>query len=163
LFGTCLETNIMGPNPVIGSSIVPQAGIPMQIDFRDVYASVLKDWFNIPTLDIQSMFEHSVTFYNLIGGCNVGLNEDELAKDQALIYPNPSYGNSTIQFTCLNEWVKIDIYDSLGKSVAKVHDGNLSQGKHNIYMELGSLNPGQYIAQIRKESGTITENLVKVK
>lgn len=163
LFGTCLDIDIMGPNPVISDTIVNQAGIPMQIDFRDVYASILKDWFGVSTTDVQALFEHSVTFYPLIGACNVGLKEEELAKDKALIYPNPATYNATIRFTASNEWVKIDVYDLNSKHVAQVYDGNLSQGRHDIPMELRDLSAGHYIVQIQKKSGAINTKLSKMK
>ena len=163
LFGTCLDFQIMGPNPVIGDTVVNQAGVPMQIDFRDVYASVLKDWFGVATTDIQSLFEHTVTFYPLLGACSVGIDEvEELAKDQALIYPNPSAENATVRFVANSEWVKVDVYDLTNKKVAEIYDGNLTQGTHDIKMEVSHLAAGEYVVLIRKDSGTIHTNLVKV-
>lgn len=161
LFGTCLDFSLMGPNPVIGSNIISQEGVPMQIDFRDVYASILKDWFGVPTSEIQPLFEHTVTYYSLLGACSVGLDEEELTIEQALIYPNPSYGNSSIRFVADNEWVKIDVYDIQMKKVATVFDGNLAQGQHDIYMELTDLDTGEYFVQIQKESGLVNTKLLK--
>ena len=56
LFGSCINSGITGPNPYISNIIQEQAGIPMQIDFRNVYASVLKDWFGVPAQDVQAIF-----------------------------------------------------------------------------------------------------------
>ena len=50
-------------NPVISDQIIDQAGIPMVIDFRDVYASILKDWFQVPEEDIQKMFSHQIKYH----------------------------------------------------------------------------------------------------
>jgi uncharacterized protein (DUF1501 family) len=163
LFGSCVDFSLMGANPVIGNSIVNQEGIPMQYDFRDVYASILKDWFGVAPSEIQTLFEHSITYYNLFGACAVGTKEEELIKDKALIYPNPSFGNSTVRFTAQNEWVKIDVYDVNNKIVAAVYDGNLSQGQHDVPMEIRTLSPGNYFVRIQKSSGTITTKLSKVK
>ncbi|MCO4813191.1 MAG: DUF1501 domain-containing protein [Flavobacteriales bacterium] len=164
LFGTCLDFSLMGNNPTIDSTVVNQAGIPMEIDFRDIYASILKDWFGVTTTDIQSLFEHSVTFYPLLGACSVGIDEEEdLAKDKALIYPNPSFGNSTIRFAAHNEWVKIVVFDLTGKQVAEVHDNNLNQGRHDIKMELADLKQGEYIVTIQKPSGNVNCKFLKAK
>ena len=162
LFGTCLDFSLLGPNPIIGNTITSQEGIPMQIDFRDVYASVLRDWFGVPTNEIQPLFEHTVTYYSLLGACSVGLEEEELTKAQALIYPNPSFGNSSIRFVAENEWVKIDIYDLQMKKVASVFDGNLSQGEHDIKMEITDLSTGEYFVQVQKESGMVNSKLLKM-
>lgn len=162
LFGTCLNTQIMGPNPVVSDTVVNQLGIPMQVDFRDVYASVLKDWFGVAATDIQSFFEHPVTYYQLLGACNLGVEEETLSRDRALIYPNPSYADSTIRFNAQNEWVKIDVYDLQGKVVASIMDGTMSQGQHDVFMEISHLQAGQYIVKIQKESGSIEAKLMKV-
>lgn len=162
LFGTCLDFQIMGPNPVIGDTIISQEGVPMQIDFRDVYASILKDWFGVSTTNIQSLFEHSVTFYPLLGACNVGLEEEQLANDQAIIYPNPASADATVRFAALNEWVRIEVYDMNNRKVADVYDGNLNQGRHDIKMEVKHLTAGSYVVLIRKASGTVHSTLIRV-
>ena len=161
MFGTCLEFDIYGPNPVVPDTVVNQAGVPMQIDFRDVYASVLKDWFGVASNEIQALFEHTVTYYPLIGACSVGLEEEELSVEQALIYPNPCSLSSTVRFTAQNEWVKVDVYDLNQRKVVEVYDGNLSQGRHDIKMDIGHLTAGNYLVVIKKESGTVHAKLIK--
>ncbi len=163
LFGSCLSTSILGANPVIDSTITNQMGVPMQIDFRDVYASVLKDWFGVGTTEIQSFFEHTVTYYSLVGGCGVGLVEEtELASDQAIVFPNPAVNNAQLRFIAKSEWVQIDVHDINQRIVAILYDGNLEEGEHNMPMELGYLAAGSYVISIQKESGNAQVKLVKV-
>jgi hypothetical protein len=148
---------------VIGNNVVNQEGIPMQIDFRDVYASVLKDWFGVATADIESLFEHTVSFYPLLGACTVGIEEnEEIAKDQAILFPNPAIEHSTVRFACNAEWVKIEVYDFMNKKVMDIFDGNLGQGRHDIFMNLEELAAGKYVVLIQKESGTVHSSLAKV-
>ncbi len=161
LFGSCLETNIMGSNPTIGSSIVNQAGIPMEFDFRDIYASVLRDWFGVDTTTIQSFFEHTVTFHNVLGACNLSVEEKTLEMDDVLLYPNPCTNSTTFRFRSEDEWVRIDVFDMSGKVVATVLDGNIAPGSHDIYFETRDLQMGEYIVQIRKKSGNIQTKLIK--
>lgn len=164
LFGSCLDINILGPNPTISNTVTNQAGVPMQIDFRDVYASILKDWFGVPSGDVQSLFEHTVTFYSLLSACGgVSLPEEELTKDQALIFPNPAYNTARIRFVSEAEWVKVDIYDLNSRKVAEIYDGNLPQGRHELPMDIVDLANGQYVVQIQKSSGTVQSKLIKVK
>jgi uncharacterized protein (DUF1501 family) len=163
LFGSCLNSQIVGPNPVIGSQIVDQLGIPMQIDFRDVYASILKDWFHVDSTQIQTLFEHQVTFYNLLGACNVGLEENTLSKDIAILYPNPVYATSTLKFRCENEWVKIDIIDFTGKIIDSPFDSIIEPGTHSMMLDLGHLQTGEYIISIQKQSGNQSLKMIKVR
>lgn len=163
LFGTCLGTTIHGPNPTIGNTIVNQAAVPMQVDFRDVYASILRNWFLIDETSVQSLFEHSVTYYNFLGSCNLGLDDKHLAKEKALVYPNPASKYATVQFTCENERVAVRIIDTNGRVIQEVTDQNLSQGQHDIKMELNDLQSGSYFVDIRKESGVSQVHFTVVK
>lgn len=163
LFGTCLEGSILGANPTVEDTIVPQAGIPMQIDFRDVYASILKDWFGVSSMDVQALFEHTVTFYSLLGACNVGIEEEELTVEKALVYPNPAHDHSNVRFLSNGEWVKIELFDISQRRVAEIYDGNLSQGEHTVPIELTGLSKGEYLVRIQKQSGTINGKLLKIR
>lgn len=163
LFGSCLETNIMGSNPIIGNTVVNQEGVPMQYDFRDIYASVLKDWFGVDTATIQSFFEHTVNYYPLLGACNLGVEEHVLTKEEALIYPNPCTNSTTVRFTSEDEWVRIDVFDLAGKAMQTLVDKNLAPGTHDIYFETRDYPYGEYIVQILKKSGNIQSKLLKVK
>ena len=48
------------------------------------------------------------------------------------------------------------------KKVATIFDGNLSQGEHDILMELKDLKAGEYFVQIQKESGNVNTKLLKM-
>lgn len=163
LFGTCLGTSIYGPNPVITDQIVNQAAVPMQIDFRDVYASILRNWFAVDEILVQSLFEHTVTFYNFLGACNLGLDEKTIAEEKILVYPNPAYNSATVQFTCKDEHVLVRIADINGRVVQQITDKNLSPGQHDIWMDISDLTPGTYIVDVRKESGVSQTQFVKMK
>lgn len=163
LFGSCLDFDLMGNNPTVSDTIVNQAGVPMQYDFRDIYASMLKDWFGVSSTQIQTLFEQQVTFYPLMSSCNASLEEEELSMDSALIYPNPATANATVRFVCKNEWVKIDVVDTESKLVAEVFDGNIGSGRHDIPMSIKALPQGTYFVKIQKESGDILSKLLKIK
>jgi uncharacterized protein (DUF1501 family) len=49
LFGSCLKGGIIGSNPVIPDEVSVNDNVRMQHDFRSVYATILKNWFGIPT------------------------------------------------------------------------------------------------------------------
>lgn len=44
-FGGSIQARIIGSHPVIPHEVPDQAGIPMGIDIRDVYKTILEDWF----------------------------------------------------------------------------------------------------------------------
>jgi|TARA_R110000737_G_C14621781_1_gene493397 uncharacterized protein (DUF1501 family) len=164
LFGSCLNAQIIGANPTIPNVLQGQAGVPMQIDFRDVYASVLKDWFVVDPVEIQTLFEHTVTFYPVLGSCNLGIDENEKdEKAKLLLYPNPSVNQTTIRLMVENEWVKIVAYDMTGAESIVLFDNNLSAGEHNIPLNISDLSTGQYVVRVIKESGITETKFSKLK
>lgn len=163
LFGSCLSGTIIGPNPVITNQVVDQAGLPMQIDFRDVYASIIRDWFEVAEADVQSMFEHTVTFYPLLRACNLGL--DDLAKIsfEAVVYPNPCVSHAALQFVSKDEWVKVSLFDMNGRELQVLADKQLSPDKHVLTFDTSDLALGTYQLSIQKKSGNETVRFIKLR
>lgn len=163
LFGSCVNNSVIGSNPVISDTIVNQKGIDMEYDFRNIYASILKDWFQADPADIQSMFEQTVNFTPVASACNsgVGLDEYTLDKETLLVYPNPAVDAATVSFECLNEKVKLSIFDLNGKQVVDVFEQNITKGKHEVKLDLRALTPGTYTAQVIKPSGVLNTRFIK--
>jgi uncharacterized protein (DUF1501 family) len=163
LFGSCLSSTIIGSNPQISDTIVDQAGIPMQMDFRDVYASILRDWFEVDEAQVQSFFEHTVTFYPLLRACNLGINDIAKASFKAVVYPNPCVNNAHLKFLSQNEWVKVEIYDLQGKNIGTILDRNLDGKQHKIELDTDELSLGTYTINILKKSGNESVRFIKLR
>ncbi len=162
LFGACIDAGIVGPNPVIDSVVENQAGIPMQIDFRDVYASILKDWFEVPENEITPLFEHTVNFINVLGACNLGVEEKKKDPYGLALFPNPASSQTTLKITGDGTITAISIVDLAGRKVLEPFSGNLSMMEHVIPMDVSSLKPGQYLIAVQSEKGQSTINFMKI-
>ena len=163
LFGKCVNSGIIGPNPQINNQIDGQSGVEMEIDFRDVYASILKDWFEVPVSSIQNLFEHNITFINVLSGCTLGLSEDESLDLKNIVFPNPTPSNCTLKITTLNERVSVYIYSINGQMIKEIGSKDLSEGTHLIPCETSDLPAGNYLIQVIKNSGALSLKLQKIK
>jgi len=163
LFGKCVNSGIIGPNPQINNQIDVQSGVEMEIDFRDVYASILKDWFEVPVSSIQNLFEHNITFINVLSGCTLGLSEDESLDLKNIVFPNPTPSNCTLKITTLNERVSVYIYSINGQMIKEIGSKDLSEGTHLIPCETSELPAGNYLIQVIKNSGALSLKLQKIK
>ena len=163
LFGSCLNNQVLGMNPVVSDTIVSQAGIPFEYDFRNIYASILKDWFLAPEAQIQAMFEQTVNFIPLANSCNnfSGIDENEAASS-VKCYPNPSVSTITLEFNSLNEDVSVGIYDAAGSLVREIFSKSLYQEKHTTVVDISNLKEGNYRFLILKESGKETASFIKI-
>lgn len=162
LFGSCLDFTVKGNNPTVSDTITNQAGVPMETDFRDVYASVLKDWFGIPTSEIQPLFEHTITYQDIIKYKISAIGDEQNTNEQTLIYPNPAYNNTTVRFNSDSEWVKVSVLDLNGEELMTPVDKQLRAGLHDLPFNVSDLKRGQYILRIQKSSGQIESKLQKM-
>lgn len=145
LFGACVSNGVVGANPQIPNQVNNQEGLPMEIDFRDIYASLLKDWFEVDLQVIQSLFEQNITYYNLLQGCTSSLDENSVVQQQpALVYPNPSLGQHHLKFHSRNEFVEVFLIDQSGKVLQKSFEGQLNEGQQILSLELNMLKAGLY-------------------
>lgn len=163
LFGTCIQSGIIGSNPVIGSSLPDQAGIPMQIDFRDIYASILRDWFQVPEIEIQPLFSHAVQFYSIAGTCNVGLNEASKIEEALLVYPNPTPSSFQVKVSLVDGITTAVLRDAQGTIVKEFFNQHYSEGLHTFYCDMDGLAAGSYFLILTNSGRTFTETVIKTK
>lgn len=58
-FGHAVKGGVIGTNPVIPENANVNDNVPMQSDFRSVYASVLQNWFSLSAQDVQTILSGS--------------------------------------------------------------------------------------------------------
>ena len=145
LFGACISAGIVGANPQIPNQVNSQAGIPMAIDFRDVYASLLKDWFEVDPNQIQGLFEQNISYLDLLQGCtNSIVQQETLSAKGALVFPNPSLSKHQLKFNSNGAHYEIFLVNQQGKVLAKVLDSFVQAGEFNQSFEVSLLPQGSY-------------------
>lgn len=70
LFGNCVQGGVLGNSPIIDTEVAQNVGVPFQYDFRDVYGSVLVDWFQMRMSTVQSLFNGGFTYLPIASGCS---------------------------------------------------------------------------------------------
>ncbi|MFT3823472.1 MAG: DUF1501 domain-containing protein [Chitinophagaceae bacterium] len=60
-FGHAVKSGIIGTNPVIPVNANVNDNVPMQNDFRAVYASILQNWFSLAPQDVQTILSGDFT------------------------------------------------------------------------------------------------------
>ena len=153
LFGACVSNGVVGSNPQIPNQVNNQAGLTMQIDFRDIYASLLKDWFEVDAQVIQGLFEQNITYYDLLQGCTNSIAEKPTVQQpQPLVYPNPSLGQHHLKFFSMNEFVEVFLIDQSGKILQKSFEGQLNDGQQILSFEINMLKAGSYFYLLKSGS-----------
>lgn len=72
VFGGCAGGAVMGENPQIDPDVEQRTGVPMQFDFRDVYGSVLTDWFGLPQGEVRDLLYPDFQYLSIVSNCAAG-------------------------------------------------------------------------------------------
>src|SRR5690554_4111283 len=161
VFGTCLNPGVYGENPVLTN--LQNGNVPMQHDYRQVFGSVIKDWFQASDAAIED-----VKFTNFIANrvdyiqCKT-LSTNQLFKENLWMncYPNPSNSITTVEYY-LNEasHVEIHVTDIMGRAIATLVNTQENAGKHSIDYNLSHLTNGTYIFTLKTNDVSITKKVI---
>jgi len=171
IFGKGAHPGVVGKVPDLN-----QDNVEMQFDYRQVYASLLKDWLLVP----ESTINNDIFFKNFLTGPKEegtgnyellplaeqvisGVKENFVSDRFALLdcFPNPARENTTIGYKInAANHVNLTMMDSFGRVVRTVVNAENEPGDHYVKVDLGDLAPGTYIYEIKsgflKESKKLT-------
>ncbi|MCB0640958.1 MAG: DUF1501 domain-containing protein [Phaeodactylibacter sp.] len=156
VFGSCVNPGILGTNPEIPDEVDVQLGVPMQYDFRNVYGSILMDWFELEQSVVQQLLFDDFAYIPIVNGCATTATTDlePPATELGLqVYPNPLRRHATIEFNCAKERVRLSLFDSLGHEVKVLFDKTLTAGKHQVALDAKGLSSGTYFCRLQLTAG----------
>ena len=79
-------------------------------------------------------------------------------------YPNPFNSETHFRFSLARTGpVKLVLYNILGQEAARVYDGKLDAGDHDLLFEAASLSSGVYIARLSSQSASLSRKLLLIK
>lgn len=92
----------------------------------------------------------------------VGINETNGNVAISQVYPNPTSGETTINYSIANaENVKVLVVDVTGKVVKTVENGLQLAGDHSVSFDAAGLASGAYYVNIVTEASTVTQKFIK--
>ncbi|HEY0978632.1 MAG TPA: DUF1501 domain-containing protein [Flavobacteriales bacterium] len=168
LFGTQVVPGMLGTNPEIPVDATYATNLPMQYDFRSVYASVLKDWFCLDAGDIEQVLLDTYQPLTLVdpSGC-LGTSVHEVnqrAGDGLLeVWPNPFTDRVGLRYASNGGRVLIQVYNESGQVVRTVLNREVPGGVYTLDPDLGDLAAGGYYVRLQNESRQQVKRLLKVR
>jgi hypothetical protein len=169
LFGDYVKNGVLGKSPTIGANVTVSENIPMQYDFRAVYASLLQEWFcvdqsilnNVMLADYQSLpmikstapcESTSPDILNATAGQNIIYN-----------YPNPFSSSTTINFRSEGGHVRIQIFNIMGALLTTLVDKDFEAGRYDINFESSAYPTGAYFAHLQNGSAKQVRTMMVVR
>ncbi len=162
-FGPALAGNgFLGQHPSL-TNLDNAGNLEFDIDYRQLYASVLEDWLCIPS-DIVDEALLDVAYDRLDLGfeCLTSVPEKErLSLDHKPLYMPD--GEVFIEYdlpTTMN--VRVAVFDIMGHQVAQLDNGTKMPGKHKVAIRAntGIIASGQYIYRIIANDKVFSRSVV---
>ncbi|NNK90020.1 MAG: DUF1501 domain-containing protein [Saprospiraceae bacterium] len=163
VFGTCLNPGIIGTSPELPDNPDIQTGVPMQFDFRNVFGSVMMDWFDVSESEIKQIFLDDFDYIPIINSCqSTSTIENQLEIFESKCFPNPCTNWLTIQFDTPGENIRINLFDAMGQKIRVITNRKFTEGKHEIRIDTSQLIASNYFYQIIGENRMRTKTFTKV-
>ncbi|MEY3368633.1 MAG: hypothetical protein RI973_1788 [Bacteroidota bacterium] len=154
LFGSCVAPGFLGDNPAIPANPDIIEAVPMQYDFRDVYGSVLMDWFGVAEADVKNLLYPDFTPLPLIAGCTTVAAETAREEEFFLqASPNPFGSRVTVSFSCAAERVHLSLFNSMGQELQVLLSQRMTPGVQELEFDGSHLSAGAYYLHLRLERG----------
>ncbi len=153
LFGSCVKPGFTGTNPEIPLNPTVQDALPMQYDFRNVYGSVLVDWFGVQTSDVKSLLFSDFSKLPIIAGCTTTDTFETNIMADVKAFPNPFSERVTISFSSKSEHVRLSLYNGMGQELEVLINKKLGEGQHTLELDGAYLTAGTYYIHLRLAGG----------
>jgi len=167
VFGDAVQPGVIGNSPTIPGTTTVNDNVPMQFDFRQVYASVLHDWFELPNSDVKILL-NGADFNTLpIFKSNpMGIEDfaDMLTQVEiSNVWPNPSSGKFQVRFNCDGGGkLALSVFNPLGERVVYLEPKEYGVGSFEVDFDLTGMRTGNYIVQIHANQKTVSRLIYKV-
>ncbi|MDZ4840365.1 MAG: DUF1501 domain-containing protein [Bacteroidota bacterium] len=165
IFGAKAKGGMIGSNPTIGSSVTVNDNLPMQYDFRSVYATILEEWFGLQKSDLEKVLLKNYQTLPLIQTSiasqrGYGLPENAMSQN----FPNPfeNYTNITVNFE-KGTYALIQLFDMQGRVIKTINDSKLNAGPNTIQIDGSDIQAGQYVCRLQTNTGNLNRYIVKVR
>lgn len=162
MFGPCVKPGILGNNPTIPAVLNNQEGVAMEIDFRSIYGTILKDWFKMSDADISNILFSAWQHLPLLKQCTTKTFDPAVSTLDVKLYPNPVQDFANIEFYAENEQIRVSIFDAIGHEVKLISDQKFNLGLHKLSFNLEGISAGNYYLRLQAKRASLTKAFVKL-
>ncbi|MCS6809529.1 MAG: DUF1501 domain-containing protein, partial [Bacteroidota bacterium] len=159
IIGRAVRGGIIGTNPSLTN--LDNGNLRMQYDFRQVYASILRQWFGVNSAEYAAVLGKDFTTLPLIQGATHVAHDDTPAPSLNIQnFPNPVSYNTRFEYTLpFSSRVRLLVLDARGHVVSTFEEYQHA-GQHSISYDASTLANGAYYYRLETERGRATGTMV---
>ncbi len=165
LAGPAAQGGFWGDDPDL--SVLDRAGnLRHGVDFRQLYASVIQDWFGLDAAVAASVLGGTFAPLPIVRRYTVD-GQSRLAPQAVRLdppRPNPVRGQGRISFALAEAGpAVVDVFDVRGRAVARLADGVHAAGPHAVTFDASHLPSGTYLVRLTASghSQTVQASVVR--
>ena len=168
IFGKKVKGGVLGNNPTIDPAATANANLPMQYDFRSVYASILKDWFCVPQPDLDNILFKNFQSLPLIDSSICIPTQTHDANSRAgdnmiMAYPNPFTEATQVKYETNGGPTLIQVFNNEGILIKVLVDNDTHEaGQFDVRCDLGFLPAGVYYVRLQNGQLQQVKPMMKV-
>jgi uncharacterized protein (DUF1501 family) len=155
VFGKPVQGGVLGDNPTIQPVATVNDNVPMQYDFRSIYATILEKWFCIPKETVKTLFPQNINSslqdLPLIKAGSCDTSTPNLSGETIITNnPNPFTDSTKITFKTNGGHTLIQIMDSIGRVIKTFEKVYPDVASTEVYtFDAGHLANGVYYARFQ--------------
>ncbi len=164
VFGTQLNSGIFGVNPGLKPEDLHRGNLKYNIDYRQIYTSVIQDWFEGDNEAlIKTGFSDWVdTKLPIVSSTGAPAYTPGINPVSLHLYPNPVADQMNIQYNLPSRGkVTLRILDSAGRQVQSSSNAG-HFGTNNRSWDVTGLTPGMYFLQMNHNGKTMGSRFLKL-
>ena len=164
VFGTQLNNGIYGVNPSLKEEDMNRYNLVYNIDYRQIYTSVIQDWFEGDNdALVQTGFDQWVNDkLPIVKTTGVAPYTPGENATSLLVYPNPVKDQLNIQVQLeLRGEVTMHVIDAAGRRVKSIH-GDGTFGPNSYHMDVSGLENGLYHLQMIHRGKSYSSKFLKM-
>jgi len=170
VFGSQVQPGMLGTNPALPVNATVNDNVPMQYDFRSIYATLLENWFCLDNSIVSALFPPAINsqLQNLPlvkqGSCSGTTPPSTIGELHIKNTPNPFVNSTMIQFSTEGGHTLIQIIDTLGRVIAIPVDQDYpSAGTYTFYLNTETYPSGVYYARLQNGAAQYVRAMLKVR
>lgn len=159
--GSPVRGGIIGAAPDL-RDLDSSGDIKFKNDFRQVYASVLRDHLGVDASTTQNILNRefeTLPIFRQVPALEVTQGVAALGQNT----PNPFADITEIQFTLKSaRTIRLTLYDMQGREVAVLREGSFDTGNYNVPISGAGLMAGHYLYSLKTDDERLVKRMIKI-
>ena len=167
LFGPGLRGGLYGTQSSLQSSALYGGDPRFTTDYRDVYSTVLQDWFGLPAQRVEGILDGPFSNLNFVDD-KIAVGREETPAPRAIRldqnYPNPFNASTRLTYSLSQGGpVRLQVFDIRGRLVQVLADHSHVPGIYTLDFDGHGLPSGTYFYRLETAAGSQSRRMVLVK